>query len=83
MRCIIEGCDRKATARGLCHSCYLTALRLIQAGETSWELLEQAGLCGPMMKAPNAFAKAYSKQPAIVKELPEQTHLFEEPENEH
>lgn len=82
MRCIIEGCERKATTRGLCHSCYLTALRLIQAGETTWDDLEAQKLCGPLMKTPNAFAKAYSELHRRPADLPGQTKLFQEPVNE-
>ncbi len=78
MRCVIEGCDRKAVTRGLCHSCYLTALRLVQAGETTWTALETAGLCGPLMRTPNAFAAAYAKLPPAGKDLPGQTKMFEE-----
>lgn len=73
MRCAIEGCDRKANTRGLCRSCYHTALRLVQAGETNWDDLEKAGLCGPLMRTPNAFAAAYHKLPPVVKDLPLQT----------
>lgn len=77
MRCVIEGCDRKASSRGLCHTCYITALRLVQAGETDWTALEKAGLCGPLMRSPNAFAAAYQKTLPRVVDLPGQTHLFE------
>ncbi|MCK9571436.1 hypothetical protein M0R72_20980 [Candidatus Pacearchaeota archaeon] len=78
MRCVIEGCDRKAVTRGLCESCYHTALRMVSAGETNWTALEQAGLCGPMMRTPNAFAAAYAKLPPAGKDLPGQTRMFEE-----
>ena len=76
MRCTIETCDRKAVTRGLCHSCYLTALRLVKAGETTWSELEQKGLCGPMMRTMNAFARAYSEKQPETKDLPGQTKLF-------
>jgi len=78
MRCTIDGCDRKAVTRGLCHSCYLTALRLVQAGEATWTALEATGLCGPLMRTPNAFAAAYAKKLPVVVDLPGQTRMFEE-----
>jgi hypothetical protein len=51
---------------------------MVSAGETTWIALEQAGLCGPMMRTPNAFAAAYAKLPPVVKDLPGQTKMFGE-----
>jgi hypothetical protein len=51
---------------------------MVSAGETNWTALEQAGLCGPMMRTPNAFAAAYAKLPPAGKDLPGQTRMFEE-----
>jgi len=80
MRCVIEGCGKKATCRGLCHGCYITALRLVQAGEATWSALEAADppLAGPMMRHPNAFAAAYSKQQPRLADLPGQMSLLPE-----
>lgn len=47
MQCIVEGCEQQAVARGLCQACKMYAIRLIQAGETTWEALEAAKRCLP------------------------------------
>jgi hypothetical protein len=80
MRCVIEGCDRKASTRGLCRSCYMTALRAVIAGEVTWDLLEHANppLAGPLMKHPNAFAAQYAQFIRKHQDLPGQTMLFGE-----
>jgi hypothetical protein len=40
--CLI-GCPRPEYSRGLCNSCYQSALRLVKEGETTWEKLEELG----------------------------------------
>lgn len=42
--CIINGCKRRARVRGLCDGCYLSALRTVHAGQTTWAELIDAGL---------------------------------------
>ncbi len=47
VKCLREGCGRPAICRGLCASCYTTALRMVKNGKTTWEALEKAGKCVP------------------------------------
>ncbi len=42
-RCLRPACGRAIYSRGLCRSCYLTALRLVQAQRTTWDALVAAG----------------------------------------
>lgn len=46
--CIIRGCGKpraEALKRGLCMGCHGKAKKLIADGKTTWENLEQLGLC--------------------------------------
>lgn len=45
--CIIEGCSREATSRGLCNSCVAAARMATLRGKVTWETLEQLGLALP------------------------------------
>lgn len=45
--CMIAGCDRPVRSRGCCNPCYITLYKRVEAGETTWEELEQAGLVLP------------------------------------
>jgi len=42
--CVVPGCSREATSRGLCGSCYLAASKLVKQGRTTWEALQARGL---------------------------------------
>lgn len=42
--CLVPGCDRKSEARGICRSCYNSAVLEIQKYRTSWSELENLGL---------------------------------------
>lgn len=53
-KCLTKGCQgvfggerRKSGARGLCKKCHADAIRLIKAGETTWEEMESLGLAQP------------------------------------
>jgi hypothetical protein len=45
-------CGRAARTRGLCHACYVAALRLVRTGETTWRRLEEAGRARPRRATP-------------------------------
>lgn len=45
--CIINPKHGKAIARGLCASCYGSAYRRINEGETTWEALVAKGMAMP------------------------------------
>ena len=46
--CLYPTCERESKARGLCHSHYQTALRLVKEGLSTWDRLEELGrLCLP------------------------------------
>jgi hypothetical protein len=45
--CVIQTCDNKAEARGLCPKCYAFARRLIEHDFETWESLEGRGLASP------------------------------------
>jgi hypothetical protein len=44
MKCLIDGCERPAAARGLCWSCYCGMIRRIRDKKTTWEQLIKSGL---------------------------------------
>jgi hypothetical protein len=43
-QCLIDQCNRKVVSKGLCSSCYQTAIRYIKNGKTTWVELEKNGL---------------------------------------
>ena len=45
--CLLPGCGRPVKNRGLCNSCNLAAAKLIKAERTTWEQLEEWGMCLP------------------------------------
>ena len=80
--CIVPGCNRTAVTRGLCHSCYMVARRLVKNGVTSWITLKSAGLAtGRQYRAfgTGPFVIAFAKlQDASAEPSNEETA---EPEN--
>lgn len=42
-KCLNPECELPEYARGLCHCCYRSALRLVDARRTTWKALEKAG----------------------------------------
>lgn len=61
--CLIEGCNKKIDARGLCRNHYAYAHNRIYKGTIlSWEELEKKGMALPLRKRNNdLFDKAYKK----------------------
>lgn len=45
--CLVPNCGRMRHLRGNCLKCYDRVIRLIRAGETTWEALVAAGLALP------------------------------------
>jgi hypothetical protein len=46
--CLFENCDKKVTSRGLCHSHYAVALRIVKKVKgMTWNKLEKNGKCLP------------------------------------
>lgn len=43
--CLIKGCMRARTRRGLCLVCYSKAKKKVEAGEATWDRLAEMGLC--------------------------------------
>lgn len=44
-RCAVPTCERSILAsRGLCNSCYQSALKLVRENRTTWKQLESLGL---------------------------------------
>jgi hypothetical protein len=43
MKCLTEGCERSAVARGLCRSCYQIARNHVKSGKITWKELEASG----------------------------------------
>lgn len=41
--CLVPNCKNKTLTRGLCRRDYGICYRLVTAGETSWEALEESG----------------------------------------
>ena len=49
-RCLRPDCGRAARIRGLCHSCYNCALKLVKRGLVTWTALEDSGKALPAKK---------------------------------
>lgn len=63
-KCVIEGCGRpraEALKKGLCMSCYSRAKKMIDAGKTTWNELENRGLC-VTTEATDPFSVAFNKK---------------------
>jgi len=43
IKCLNPACVRPAEFRGLCHSCYEVAAKMVRAGQTTWERLVAIG----------------------------------------
>ena len=43
-QCLVPGCVKPKSVRGMCNYCYQTAKRNIQRNNTTWEELMEAGL---------------------------------------
>lgn len=59
-RCKIKGCGAAVASgrRGLCLKCYGKAKARVEAGQVTWEQLEEKGLCEPQR---DPFDDAYMK----------------------
>lgn len=58
-KCMVPNCVRERKTRGLCSSCYQSALKLVKDGRTTWKGLEDAGKC---LKASHAGRGSSKKQ---------------------
>ncbi|HWA98587.1 MAG TPA: hypothetical protein VG713_08845 [Pirellulales bacterium] len=56
--CLTDDCGHKASARGLCPSCYQCAVKLVAAGKVSWQQLEDMGLARPAVRVRGPFRQA-------------------------
>lgn len=61
---ICLGCKKPKAprSRGLCDSCYATARRAVNAGDTSWAELEKLKLAAPLIRSPFRAALSKSKR---------------------
>lgn len=57
-QCMIPRCMRMVFKRGLCMVCYGKAKKKVQEGSTTWEQLEEVGLC---KSDTDPFDDAYSE----------------------
>lgn len=57
--CMIEGCDRQATSRGLCSTCYKNAKDLVDTNKVSWKTLENMGMILPGKRAATPFLDSF------------------------
>ncbi len=44
-KCVMDSCNRDVAWKGLCTGHYNEAKKLVDGGSTSWEQLEEMGLC--------------------------------------
>jgi len=66
--CIVSGCDNDVRTRGMCGSCYSSALKLIRDGETSWENLKDMCLATePYQSRSSHFRDTYFELKAKIK----------------
>ena len=49
-QCKTSNCVGVQYARGLCLSCYMSALRMIKKGKITWEILEKLNRCNAQRK---------------------------------
>jgi len=64
MICLTPGCGKGAAAalkRGLCMKCHSEAKKQVNAGNTTWEQLEQMGLAQPAEQE-STFARALKEK---------------------
>ncbi len=59
--CLIEGCHKEPTARGLCSSDYQMAHYMVSAGKTTWAQLEKIGMSSAAGVARGRFIKQFNK----------------------
>lgn len=61
MTCLTPNCKNKdcASLKGLCMKCYSTAKKLVESGKTTWDKLEEMGLC---RQKEDAFLKAFEEK---------------------
>lgn len=64
MKCIVEICENKILARGLCRKCYDAASNLVNTTKLTWEYLESVGL------AKNKNKSNFTKQLKKTKNVP-------------
>ncbi len=76
-KCLVEGCDLKSDARGLCTACYGRAARMVKDRSTTWEELESLGLClskeNRLRRNDAKFYQALDKARAKLKKEPDVT----------
>ena len=48
--CMTEDCERAASWKGLCSSCYGCARQLVEQNKTTWDELLSMGMCVPKSK---------------------------------
>lgn len=53
--CISPGCQRYAKHRGLCSSCYQSAIKVVREGVVTWERLIELGLALACPRNGNRF----------------------------
>ena len=59
--CCVPGCERTATRRGLCNSCYQMAWLDVRENKTTWHRLEGQRLARPTRSADSPMRKAQAK----------------------
>lgn len=53
-------CGREALSRGLCSSCYQSAIRVIKSGDATDEQLVERGLILPKKKKQSAWSRKFA-----------------------
>lgn len=62
IRCRTASCHRFAVnSKNLCASCYQNARSLVLDKKTTWQELEELGLCSPKAKKVTPFLAAFAK----------------------
>ena len=72
VKCLVDGCDNEATARGLCKRCLAAAAQQVHRKKTSWVELERLGLALPPQDGrgvPGLFSKALAAKRAATRPL--------------
>jgi hypothetical protein len=63
-KCILQDCERKATARGLCFCHYQTARNFVCSGKATWEDLVKQGWASETKRKGNTLSEFTEKMRA-------------------
>jgi len=73
-KCLNPKCDNPTKVRGVCWTCYNHMQRLVTTGQTTWDKLEESGVCLPRQRQNHTAAREWIDAIAGVTEKKRKTH---------